>query len=67
MMSLKYIIALFCGATGFSVNGYYNRIRKTRRIVYNIEYMRSKKGIVLVILFTLLSFGQIFVWPLILR
>ncbi len=65
MISLKYIIALFCGATGFSVNGYYNRIRKTRRIVYNIEYMRSKKGTVLVILFTLLSFGQIFVWPLI--
>ena len=65
MMSLKYIIALFCGATGFSVNGYYNKIRKTRRIIYNIDYMRSRKGIVMAILLALLSIGYLIAWPLI--
>lgn len=65
MMLLEYVMALFCGVIGFAVNVYYDRIRKTRRIIYNIEYMRSRKGTVLAILFVLLSFGQIFVWPLI--
>ena len=64
---LSYVIAIFHIVTAVVVNFYYEKIRKTRRIIYNIDYMRSKKGAIMAILFTLLSWGQIFVLSLILR
>ena len=65
MISLKYVIAIFYVATAVAVNFYYDKIRKTRRIVYNIDYMRSRKGIVMAILLALLSIGNLIAWPLI--
>ena len=35
MISLKYVIAIFYVATAVAVNFYYDKIRKTRRIIYN--------------------------------
>ena len=64
---LSHVIAIFYITTAVAVNFYYDKIRKERRIIYNIDYMRSRKGTLLAILFTLLSWGQIFVWPLIFR
>ena len=65
MVLLKYVIAIFYVATAVAVNFYYDKIRRTRRIIYNIDYMRSRKGIVMAILLALLSIGHLIAWPLI--